>query len=181
MKAYKTYEFFHRSPPSILPWLVGDSELPALPVISPTIRDFSYIAMFPISEYFCKLTHNFPRLDRFYVQLVPRNDVLTEPEKVEYLDTNDLWSERNTCYAFIMREIFSNPPAGNFFHLKEFESGDSADIDAWHMAVEYVKRAGGGWRVEKEGVFVRVEVKVGEEDSDWPPQPPQLSVSDDAT
>lgn len=56
-----------------------------------------------------------------------------------------------------MRELFNSPPAGNFLHLKKFESGDAADVDAWNMAVEYVKRAGNGWRIAAEGVFERSE------------------------
>ena len=74
---------------------------------------------------------------------------------MQYLDPNDMWLERNSCYAYIMRELFNSPPSGNYRYLREFESGDAADVDAWEMAVEYVKRAGGGWRVEKPGVFVK--------------------------
>jgi hypothetical protein len=65
-----------------------------------------------------------------------------------------------------MRELFSSPPSGNYCYLKEFESGDAADIDAWKMAVEYVKRAGGGWRVERTGVFVKDMELAAKEDKD---------------
>jgi len=71
------------------------------------------------------------------------------------VEANDLWMERNRCYAILMRELFNAPPLGNFKFLKYFESGDAADIEAWNMAVEYVKRAGNGWKVAGEGVFER--------------------------
>lgn len=67
----------------------------------------------------------------------------------------DLWMERNSCYASLMRELFNAPPLLNYRYLEVFESGDAADTDAWGMAVEYVKRANNGWKVAGEGVFVR--------------------------
>jgi hypothetical protein len=43
----------------------------------------------------------------------------------------------------------------NWRHLKEFESGDAADQEAWDMAVQYVNMSRSGWRVESQGVFVK--------------------------
>lgn len=154
--AYKRHDFHEKQPPSILDDLIGDNEKGVSTAMIPsTVRDFSYIAMFPTSTHFQKVTRCCPRLDRLYTQFVPRNDILNDPTAMMYLDQNDMWLERNSCYAYIMRELFNNPPSGNYRYLREFESGDAADVDAWEMAVEYVKRAGGGWRVEKPGVFVK--------------------------
>jgi hypothetical protein len=74
---------------------------------------------------------------------------------MKQIEAEDLWMERNSCYALLMRELFNTPPIGNYKYLQEFESGDAADKDAWDMAVEYVKRAASGWKVASEGVFVR--------------------------
>lgn len=123
--------------------------------ISPTIRDMSYIGIFPMASHFSLLTKGFPRLDRFYVQLVPRNDILNIPEKMAYVQGEDLWMERNSCYALLMRELFSTPPVLNYRYLQVFESGDAADRDAWSMAVEYVKRVNNGWKPVADGVFQR--------------------------
>lgn len=157
IKAYKTYEFFQKKPPSILSDLIGARPIftAHVKLIPPTVRDFSYIGLFPTSQHFHQLAAHLPRLDRLYTQFVPRNDILLDPEAMAHLDPGDLWMERNSCYAYIMRELFSSPPAGNYAFLKEFESGDHADEDAWEMAVEYVKRAGRGWKIEKRGVFVK--------------------------
>lgn len=114
-----------------------------------------YIGIFPLVTHFSTLPKFCPRVDRLYVQLVPRNQILQNAKKMTQVESEDLWMERNSCYALLMRELFSSPPIGNFKHLKVFESGDAADKDAWNMAVEYVKRANNGWKVAEDGVFVR--------------------------
>lgn len=141
----------------ILSQLLGaDEDSANEPYISSTIRDFSYIAIFPMVSHFNSLIMHLPRIDRLYVQLVPRPlDVLEDPEKMEMVDSEDLWMERNSCYAILMRELFNSPPLLNYRSLEVFESGDAADTDAWQMAVEYVKRAGNGWKIASEGVLTR--------------------------
>jgi hypothetical protein len=74
---------------------------------------------------------------------------------MEMVESEDLWMERNSCYALLMRELFNSPPLHNYRYLEIFESGDAADTDAWQMAVEYVKRAGQGWKVAAEGILIR--------------------------
>jgi F-box-like len=155
LKVYKTNDTFLKCPPSILEDLVGGDKGVHTAMVPDSIRDFSYIAIFPTSPHFHTITRCCPRLDRLYTQFVPRNGVLEDPKNLEYLDVNDLWMERNTCYAYVMRELFSSPPSGNYRYLKCFESGDAADRDAWDMGVEYMKRAGGGWKTESIGVFVK--------------------------
>lgn len=71
------------------------------------------------------------------------------------VEAEDLWMERNSCYALLMRELFTSPPLENFKHLKIFESGDAADEEAWQLAVEYVKRNSNGWKIASQGVFVK--------------------------
>ena len=80
------------------------------------------------------------------------------------VEMEDLWMERNSCYALLMRELSSAPAMKNYKYLQVFESGDAADTDAWHMAIEYVKRAGQGWKVAGDGVFVK-------ESKDLQPEP----------
>ncbi len=108
-----------------------------------------------MASHFASLTTNCPRLNRLYVQLVPRNEILQNASKMAQIEAEDLWMERNSCYALLMRELFNAPPVGNYKYLQVFESGDAADKDAWDMAVEYVKRAANGWKVAGDGVFVR--------------------------
>ncbi|KAK2625620.1 hypothetical protein QTJ16_004932 [Diplocarpon rosae] len=155
IRAYKTYEFWLRVAPSILSDLVGAGTPNNRAYISPTIRDFSYVGMFPMLRHFCVLAENLPRLDRLFVQLVPRNDILQQANKMLQIEPQDLWMERNASYASLMREMFNTPPSPHYQHLKVFESGDAADREAWLMAVEYVKHVGQGWEVARDGVLVR--------------------------
>ncbi len=109
--------------------------------------------MFTMSHHFRFLTTNLPKLDRLYVQIVPRTDILHNAGRMAQVESEDLWMERNSCYALLMRELFNSPPTGHYKYLKYFESGDAADVDAWNMAVEFVKRSGNGRSVAGEGVF----------------------------
>jgi hypothetical protein len=163
IKSYSSYEYFLKHPPSILSDLVG-ADIPLnKPLLPSTIRNFSYIAMFPSSPHFQQLTNHFPRLDKLYVQFVPRNDILNDKDAIGHSDTRDMWMERNSCYLTLMREIFSAPSAGNYRYLREFESGDAADQDAWAQAVDYVENIGDSiWKVESDGVFVK-DMKVWRE------------------
>ncbi|RFU33358.1 hypothetical protein B7463_g3012, partial [Scytalidium lignicola] len=155
IKAYSMDSYWMREPPSILDHLLGGAAHNYPAIIPDSIHTLSYIGIFPIASHFAIITRNLPMIDRLYVQLVPRSDILENPSKMVNVDSEDLWMERNTCYALLMREMFNVPPTDNYKHLKEFESGDAADRDSWHMAVEYVKRDGNGWKVAGDGVFVK--------------------------
>jgi len=129
-RVYKTYEFYLKRPPSILAALLGAEEnFPNnYPLLGPYISDFSYVAIFPLSSHFQTLVENLPsHLDRLFVQLVPRNDILRDGREMKHIDTNDLWMERNTAYSMLMKELFNPSPQSRWLDLKVFESGDSAD------------------------------------------------------
>ncbi|RDW71605.1 hypothetical protein BP6252_08168 [Coleophoma cylindrospora] len=148
-------------------------------LISGTVREFSYIGIFPPESHFRRFAEHLPRIDSLYMQLVPRNNILDDEERMQGVVQDELWLERNSCYASVMRELFNTPPTNNFAYLREFESGDTVDQDAWLMAVEFVKRAGRGfgWSVARDGVFVR-EVKDGEGNASSEPEfPTALSVT----
>jgi hypothetical protein len=188
IRAYSTPTFFSLRPPSILPSLVGinphsigTSPYSGVPVMSscppklpPAITSLSYIAVFPTSSHTSLLTTHLPHLTHLFTQFVPRashpffadasfSTSSRKPAEHYELDVNDCWMERNSSYALIMRELLAVPPAGNWATLRAFESGDAADTDAWNMAVEYMRRAGGGWNVERPGVFVKNELRHGNE------------------
>jgi len=172
-RVYKTYEFFLRRPPSILGALLGCEETPNdKPLIPPTLTSMSYIAIFPLSSHFQSLVTFLPRLERLYIQLVPQNDILRDPEEMRNVQPSDLWMERNTCYGLVMRKLLTSEldddntsesdnedrphsSESNWRHLRVFESGDAADRDAWEMAVQYIRTSGADWHVESDGVFVR--------------------------
>ena len=97
MPVYKTYEFFLKRPPSILGALLGCEEPPNdAPLVPPSVRSLSYVAMFPLSSHFNTLVGHLPPLDRLFVQLVPRTAILDDPDEMHCIDAGDLWMERNT-------------------------------------------------------------------------------------
>jgi hypothetical protein len=114
----------------ILSDLVGAEFDDQKALIAPTVRDFSYIGIFPLTSHFNCLVQNLPRLDRLYTQFVPRNEIIHDRKKMYQVEATDLWTERNGCYTILMRELFNAPPEDNYRYLKEFESGDAADRDA---------------------------------------------------
>ncbi|KAB8290805.1 hypothetical protein EYC80_008442 [Monilinia laxa] len=173
LEAYKVHTWWELETPSILQNLLGDNA--SIPLISPGIRSLEYIAIFPITSHFETMAERLPRLNHLYCQLVPRNNILQDLESVRNVEIEDLWMERNNCYALLLREMFNNPPEANYRYLKTFESGDAADTDAWEMAVEFVKRAGGAWKITGDGVFERDPVS--EESSSDGPDVSPLSVA----
>lgn len=158
-RVYKTYEYFHKRPPSVLAALLGAGTFPNdEALVPPSVRDLSYVAIFPLSGHFATLVDFLPPLDRLFVQIVPRNDILQDRHEMAHLDIHDLWAERNTSYVRIMPMLFDgSDDAGNWRHLEEFETGDAADRESWEMAVDYVSTMEqfAKWRVEREGVFAR--------------------------
>ncbi|KAI0879935.1 uncharacterized protein GGS22DRAFT_102308 [Annulohypoxylon maeteangense] len=164
-RVYRTYEFFLRRPPSMLGALLGCEEHPNdTPLVPPTVVDFNYIAIFPLSSHFEVLVQHLPKVERLFVQLTPgpENLLILDDEEMHHVDSADLWMERNTAYSSLMRELtLTASPMDqprNWASLQVFESGDTADIDAWNMAVDFVKRSGvKDWKVEREGVFVKYD------------------------
>ncbi|KAI0101708.1 hypothetical protein GGR51DRAFT_529050 [Nemania sp. FL0031] len=160
-KVYRMYEFYLRRPPSILGALLGCEEHPNdTPLIPQTIVDFNYIAIFPLASHFEILVQNLPRVDRLFVQLIPKSGsgILEDVDEMKHIDPGDLWMERNTSYNSVMQELISTTDRQpNWSLLRVFESGDAyADRDAWESAVLILENSEmQDWRAKREGVFVR--------------------------
>lgn len=176
-RVYKTYEYFHKRPPSILGALLGVEEFPNdLALLPPTITDLSYVGIFPLASHFHTLVQHLPPLRRLFVQLVPQNDILQDRKEMEHLDMDDLWLERNRSYQEIMPRLFGGDwniealphgglavhdhghvltDVGNWKHLQVFETGDALDMDAWELAFNYAREESGEWDMDRAGRFVR--------------------------
>jgi hypothetical protein len=161
IRAYQTYEFFLRSPPSMLGALLGIEEYPNdTQLLPPTVTDFNYIAIFPMSSHVSTLTEHLPKIDRLFIQLTPRpdNPILRDQNALRYIELEDLWMERNSAYSDIFEQltIFEGP--SNWRTLKVFESGDAADKESWNLFVKLLESARTeSWKVETEGVLARLE------------------------
>ncbi|RYP26300.1 hypothetical protein DL767_008095 [Monosporascus sp. MG133] len=124
-RAYKTYEFFLRRPPSLLGALLGceeegshnDGNAPP-PLIPQTVSDLSYVAVFPLSSHVeaTLAPHLPPHVVRLFVRLTPtlKSGLFLEEngDEMRRVDPGDLWMERNAAYQSLMREFvaaFSSP------------------------------------------------------------------------
>ncbi|KAL2263123.1 hypothetical protein VTK26DRAFT_8093 [Humicola hyalothermophila] len=187
IRLYRTYEFFLRRPPSILGALLDNKRVRGtISLMPPTVTSFSYVAIFPHAGHFVSLIHDLPRLERLFVQLAPRNDVLQNWEEMRNVYPADLWMERDSCYHMIM-EVMLHPltsgaaagdpvsgdhddsdsdghvgKARNWRFLREIETGDVADKEAWDAAVSVLNRSQASiapgqlaWSIEREGLLVK--------------------------
>lgn len=156
-QVYKTYEYFHRRPPSLLGALLGAEAFPNDAALVPTtVQALSYVGIFPLADHVRLLVENLPRIERLFVQLVPRNDILKDRRQMKGLDMDDLWAERDSAYAHIIARIRSGASQeGNWRYLREFESGDVGEEEAWEVVGQIL--ASPEWRLVKEGVFQRYE------------------------
>ncbi|KAL2136949.1 hypothetical protein VTI74DRAFT_11131 [Chaetomium olivicolor] len=183
IRVYRHYHFFDHHPPSILPSLLGCEDEPNdVPLIPPSVTALSYVAIFPSERHFRKLELALPRIDRLFMQLIPRNDILLDPDEMSHVEARDLWGTSTNCYNAILRRLLSggafgdvfendnvddtmdinaqhqnasNTPGYNWRFLKEFRSGDAASEDSWAQAAQYIELSETGWRVEEGGVFVK--------------------------
>lgn len=159
-RAYQTYEFFLRSPPSMLSALLGFGEFPNdTPLLPSSVTDFNYIAIFPLSSHFQSLLSHLPPLDRLFVQLTPRpgNRILEDREAMKLIEMADLWMERATSISNLFIELTAQSPRENWARLKVFETGDDADKESWSIAATFVAGSRVNWRSQREGVLVRVD------------------------
>jgi hypothetical protein len=172
IRAYTSFEYALKTAPSILPELIGTPHTFGVPALSPTIRDFSYIAVFPFGTHFSNLTRNLPRINRLFVQLTPRDDILSDKKTMAQVEPMDLWMEQNRCDASLMGKLFTRHPSNNYRYIREFESGDAEHEASWKMASEYVRRSRTGWNVGRKGTFMREiksdAVEEGNRDADGP-------------
>lgn len=128
----------------------------------------SYICMFPMMGHFSAIIDHLPRLDRLFVQLVPQHGISRNARRMTYIDTVDLWMERNACYSLLMGKLFGSPTSSNYKHLRVFESGDAADRTSWLLAANHVQQNDGGWKVVGDGILARdptaAKTDVGDEE-----------------
>lgn len=163
VRAYATYEFFLRHPPSMLSALLGSDEYPNnKPLLPPTIVDFNYIAVFPLSTHVDCLYKNLPKLDRLYIQLAPRpsNDLLQDHKLMKHIDRADLWMELSTAYNLLVHKLIESVTTeGNWGSLKVLESGDLVDGTSWATVTKALDHAGvANWVEKSSGILNRLDV-----------------------
>ncbi|KAH6952492.1 hypothetical protein BKA56DRAFT_625608 [Ilyonectria sp. MPI-CAGE-AT-0026] len=156
---YSTYEFFHYSPPTLLPVILSTKDS-SFTRLQKTLRSFSYIGTFPLSRHIRDVVIPYcPPVEHLYIQIMPRALDFWQSGKIAHIDFADLCLECDTAYSLIMREVFDPHAEPGLKGLQVFESGDAATEEAWNMAMQYVQIHGlRGWRMKRDGYFVRQTV-----------------------
>ena len=130
------------TPPSILRgmlglvWLQGElllstSQLPS------TVTSLSYIAILPPWEHTVHLYSAARRVERLYLQFIPRHDLLADSLQRQSVDMMRIDGERRLVYTRLLENVVQgiSPEITNNSTLKEIECGDTAD-DTWTESFE---------------------------------------------
>lgn len=107
LKAYGTYEYFERGPPSVI-YSIKDSLSPR-PIFSPharisevplaSLRTLTYTGIFPFANH-SDFRELLPQLEELDMQLAPEpaSNILNERDRVGKADMQDCWSELILVY-----------------------------------------------------------------------------------
>ena len=106
IRAYSTYEYYHKHIPSIFTPINEQKMLDAVWKALPYLTSLDYVAVFPFSarhiHQFCNfLTAAAPNLQRLRTRLSPTrgNGVLDDKEEMGTCQRTALWSELEVCYG----------------------------------------------------------------------------------
>jgi hypothetical protein len=136
LKAYGTYEYFERGPPSLI-YSIKDSLSPR-PIfdanaqrISPTplasLRKLTYTAIFPFSNHL-DFRDLLPQLEELDLQLAPSLDsnILSQPGRVGKAELEDCWAELVSVYSNLASQLATyRISERNLPRLKKFVCRDS--------------------------------------------------------
>lgn len=98
LKAYGTYEFFERGPPSLIASIKQSTLHPASRL--PALASLSYTAIFPFATH-ADFAALLPRIGKLSLQLAPRREstILHERARLGKADLADCWTELAAAYA----------------------------------------------------------------------------------
>ncbi|KAI9715341.1 MAG: hypothetical protein M1812_005986 [Candelaria pacifica] len=158
IKAYSTYEYFVKTPASILdniPKRLEEHD------IRSTLTSLTYTAIFPFSNHVnrvLRLAKACPRLEYLRMQLAPcvKNKILEDKDKVGKADIADMWMEMDSAYKLTARAIIN---MGKEASLKRYQSLDYAIKglrDTLHTNMMSADKLW-GWRFYGDGLWVRDE------------------------
>jgi hypothetical protein len=91
--------------------------------------------------------------------MMPTAGNFWQATKLAHIDITDLWLECDMAYSIIMKEVFNSEANTGLRALHAFECGDTTNVEAWTMAMQYVVMNGmRGWKLIGDGHFVRQDV-----------------------
>ena len=167
LKAYGTYEYFERGPPSLV-YSIKQCISPVTRRVNlgitgrgyfPAVRSFSYTAMFPFANH-ADFVHMLPYLEELDLQFAPdpQSGILDDKERTGKAELQDCWQELFSAYQDIatMLNTFGMSEE-RFPQLKKFVCRDfriqalRADLDEIFTPLRLPV-----WVEAEPGVFTRI-------------------------
>ncbi|KAF2716957.1 hypothetical protein K431DRAFT_234207 [Polychaeton citri CBS 116435] len=174
LKAYGTYEYFERGPPSVIYSIkdcLGPRNNPVDRKYPPdkgiqALRSFTYTGIFPFANHI-DFNALFSQLELLDVQLAPdpQSGILDDKARTGKAELGDCWQELTGAYNDIARSLSFPPERAQrlFPNLKKFVCKDYAipalkeDLDLVFQTVDRF----GLWSYDGDGQFLRTEVELG--------------------
>ncbi|MCJ1367459.1 hypothetical protein MMC16_006592 [Acarospora aff. strigata] len=160
LAAYRSYEYYLKTPPSILSTRPHNHISSSLLALSTTLKSLHFTCSFPFYSHtddMLKYARLLPLLERLSVQLIPSLDssVFADPERTARVNLEDCWLEVDTGYSLVVHAVVEMGRKGC---LRVFESRDwdVADMGV-SLEAKVSEMAGGRWRGWGEGVWRRQE------------------------
>ena len=157
IRAYSTYEYFHKHVPSIFTPINEQKMIDAVSRTLPYLTSLDYVAVFPFPmrhmQQFCNfLTAAAPNLRNLRTRLSPtRGDgVLDDKEAMGTCQRTDLWSELEVCYAYLadwLRQGYLDSII--YFTVLEYDNPELRD------AIHRVCDMGADWAHAGNGEWVK--------------------------
>lgn len=158
IRAYSTYEYFHKHVPSIFTPINEQKMIDAVWRTLPYLTSFDYVAIFPFQvrhiQQFCNfLTAAAPNLRHLRTRLSPTrgNGVLDDKEAMGTCQRTDLWSEFENWYAYLANWL----RYGYLYSIKDFTVLDYDNVEL-RDAIHRVCEMGADWAHEGNGKWVRL-------------------------
>ena len=158
IRAYSTYEYFHKHVPSIFSPINEPKMLDAVWRVLPYLTSLDYVAIFPFSvrhmQQFCNfLTAAAPSLQHLRTRLSPTrgNGVLDDKEAMGTCQRTDIWSELEVCYSYLadwLRQGYLDSII--YFTVLEYDNPELRD------AIHRVCDMGADWAHVGNGEWVKL-------------------------
>ncbi|KAL8945813.1 MAG: hypothetical protein Q9222_007697 [Ikaeria aurantiellina] len=121
LRVYSTYEYFNKTPPTMLHQLF---RMAVDSTLLHSLRRINYVAIFPLSSQVRGLAQGLrdcPSLTELFTQLAPAaaDPILDDSERLGKASTADIWMEVESSYRLIASEIATSPP-----FLQRWETAD---------------------------------------------------------
>jgi len=157
LKAYSSYEYFHRTVPSLISTFAKKrSSCPDMAISR--LTSFHYTAIFPFYNHIddvLKLVRNVMLLESFSVKLAPDPDsnVIEVEQKQGRIDLADAWMELDVAYELICDTIMTLGRSSSLVRFQSFDFGREGIRESLEKKMK--DHLDGLWLYSGDGLWIR--------------------------